>query len=61
MVEQLWSSSAGKDVQVLVDGKVSVSQQCVLAAKKGKSILGCTKSSTARRSIGVISTSPRHF
>lgn len=44
-----------------VDGKVGVPQQCVLAAKKGKSILSCTKSSTARRSIGVISTSPQHF
>lgn len=48
-----------EDLQVLVDGKVGVIQKCVLAAVNYKSILGCTKSSTARRSVGVIITSPQ--
>ena len=35
---------------MLVDEKVNVTQQCVLAAQKGNCILGCIRSSVASRS-----------
>ncbi|RMB98723.1 hypothetical protein DUI87_24942 [Hirundo rustica rustica] len=45
----LGSSSEEKDLRVLVDNKLSVSQQCALGTKKDNGILGYFRESIASR------------
>ncbi|CAM2111788.1 unnamed protein product [Caretta caretta] len=52
--EWLGSSSAEKDLRVMVDEKLDVSHQCALVVKKANGILGCISRSIASRLRGVI-------
>jgi len=53
-VDLLQINSTERDLGVLVDDKLTISQQCALAAKKANEILGCIRRSVVSRSREVL-------
>jgi len=53
-VDLLESSSVERNLGVLVDDRLTMSQQCALIAKKASGILGCIKKSVVSRSKEVL-------
>jgi len=53
-VDLLECSSVKRDLGVLVDNRLTMSEQCALVAKKANEILGCIKKSVASRSREVL-------
>ncbi|KAK4813802.1 hypothetical protein QYF61_026384 [Mycteria americana] len=52
--DQLGSSSAGRDLGILVDSKLNISHLCALAVKTASSLLGCINRTIASRPTGGI-------